>query len=193
MANRGRWAQIGPRFGDLTPSMPWWPDKLRRRARAVSESTDVHALHRSFKPGAPFVPRTRALQGESRPPFRRRNSPRRASQRSIRSPVVRWSTTYVRSNAADAEPICAETSSRQNAGIARMCSSSAKDERDWFELHIHMQAARNQRERGSPQCAASANGYVSQGRHREPAPVAPHRLPSDLTLGWVESREPGEL
>jgi hypothetical protein len=29
----------------------------------------------------------------------------RTPQRSIRSPVVRWSTTFVRSNAADAEPI----------------------------------------------------------------------------------------
>jgi hypothetical protein len=60
-------------------------------------------------------------------------------------------------------------------------------------IHTYIQAARNHVNMGHLTAPSHPGGCVSQWRHREPGLVAPHRLPSDLTSGWVESREPGEL
>src|SRR5687767_13883607 len=87
---------------------------------------------------------------ESTPPFRRRSSPRRASGHlSGHSPEScrRWSTTLCQ-KAADAEPICAETSSGQKCGYCANLCVKCEERQLVVELHTHVQAASNQRERG---------------------------------------------
>jgi hypothetical protein len=182
----------------LTSSMPWWPDKLRRSAASRERVHGCACAAAFMQAGSPpFCP------SHSSPPRRidAAISAPKLSSASIRTPQRSLSGVlscagqrpYFRSKAADAEPLCAETSSEQSCGYCANVFASARGDRGWCELHTHMQAARNQRERGSPHCAASPSSCVSQCRHREPGPVAPHRLPSDLTSGWVESREPGQL
>jgi hypothetical protein len=182
----------------LTASMPWWPDKLRRSAASRERVHGCACAAPFMQAGSPHsAPRTRALQGEIDAAI----SAPKLSSASIRTPQRPLSGVlscagqrpYVRSKLRMRNPICPETSSGQKCWYCANVFVKREGDRGWCEFHTHMQAARSQRERGSPHCAASPSGCVSQCRHRQPGPVAPHRLPSDLTSGWVESREPGEL
>jgi hypothetical protein len=164
--------------------MPWWPDKLRRSAASRERVHGCACIAPFMQAGSPHsAPRTRALQGEIDAGI----SAPKLSSASIRTPQRPLSgvlscagqTTLFQIKSCGCEPICAETSSGQKCWYCANVFVKREGRPRVVRTSYTHAGRQHPRGRGSPHCAASPSGCVSQCRHREPGPVAPHRLPSD--------------
>jgi hypothetical protein len=176
--------------------MPWWPDKVWRRAASRDRVHTRPCAAPFMQAGSPhsapqFEPPRRNRRGHSRLV----SSPREHLDTSAAGvPVCAGQRSCVRSAAADANAPrwVVKPAHRKLLVYANVFVERELRPRVWCELYTRMHAARNQREHESRHCtltprAVSPTDCIMWGT------VTPHRLVSYLTSGWVESRKPGEL
>jgi hypothetical protein len=148
--------------------MPWWPDKVWRRAASRDRVHTRPCAAPFMQAGSPpFCPSIRTTKAKSTRPFSaRKHSSRTSGLLSGRSSCLRWSAAsrQVSSCGCECAAMGSETSSRQAAGI-RECVRRARAATTCGASFVHMHAARNPREHESRHCILTPSSCVTYGLH----------------------------
>jgi hypothetical protein len=148
--------------------MPWWPDKVWRRAASRDRVHTRPCAAPFMQAGSPHsAPQFEPAQAKSTRPFSARKlSSRTSGHLSGRSSCLGWSAAsrQVSSCGCECAAMGSETSSPQAAGI-RECVRRARAATTSGASFVHMHAARNPREHESRHCILTPSSCVTYGLH----------------------------